>query len=216
MLFQKLLGARPVAASVPTLTFGAGAFSTNDTSTYTFTSIGIGAASSNRYVVVAVGQRGVAEASATVTVAGQSCTQLAETGTGAKLHLFITDAPVTTGTTATVVVSCSSGRTRCFISTYALSGQNDLSYLEASASGTNPCNVTSAKTAQEVGVAVGHAVTTGSLSAMNISGPATSNYNSGVQELGCLLAATVTGSGTVSFSTTGNSSSARAIIAVWS
>lgn len=75
-------------------------------SPYTATGVSIGTAASNRYIVVVVMASNDALGSGSVTVAGQSTTRVvAATGGGRPSAIFVTDAPVTTGTTATVVIT---------------------------------------------------------------------------------------------------------------
>src|SRR5262245_65187574 len=63
----------------------------------------IGAAAADRYVVVALSMQ--IDLSLTVTVAGQACTRVAQIAAGIFNELWITNAPVTSGTTATVSLS---------------------------------------------------------------------------------------------------------------
>jgi len=75
-------------------------------SPYSATSVNIGTASATRYVVVAVCASNDALATGSVTVAGTACTRVAAiTGSGRPCALFVTNSPITTGTTATVVIT---------------------------------------------------------------------------------------------------------------
>lgn len=100
------------------------AFNNADLTTYSFTSTAIGTASSDRYVAVAIGTRDTGTNSiSSVTVAGQSCTALVTSGsTTDPRAIFITDAPVTSGTTATVAVTMANTNLRCGIGVYTITG----------------------------------------------------------------------------------------------
>lgn len=131
--------ASPPSGSVPaTVTYGARA---GQATTSFSSSLGISTASSDRYVVVAVT---AVDNSATwvtgdwgaCTVGGQSCTRVAiqlspsvQVGTA----IYITDAPVTSGTSATVTLSVSKAD-HISCATYAVYGIASLAdTLEASA-----------------------------------------------------------------------------------
>lgn len=84
----------------------------NDTvsrSTYTYSATDIGSAAALRYVVVGVCPTGSGPLNATnsVTVGGVSCTKLAEADAGGDNYsaLWITNTPITSGTTADIVVT---------------------------------------------------------------------------------------------------------------
>jgi hypothetical protein len=67
----------------------------------------IGAANANRYVIVAIANTNGfnPNISGGVTVGGESCSQVVNGGDSVQtVNIYITDAPFTTGTTATVVV----------------------------------------------------------------------------------------------------------------
>jgi hypothetical protein len=91
--------------------------------TYTFTGIDIGAASSDRHVVVIIGGGANSRTVSSVTVNGQPCTVVATTTFSVRdAGMAITDSPVTSGTTATIVVTWSGSNNRCHIGTYAVTG----------------------------------------------------------------------------------------------
>ena len=91
--------------------------------TYTFTAHGIGTAAANRYVVVLIAGGANGRTVSSVTVAGQSCTVISTLTNGVRdAAMAITASPVTSGTTADVVVTWSGGENRCHIGTYALTG----------------------------------------------------------------------------------------------
>lgn len=79
---------------------------------HTFSAAGIGDADANRYVIVGVGvymNTNTAASAISVTVGGQSTTAAATTVNQRNiLGIYVTDAPVTSGTTADIVVSTSS------------------------------------------------------------------------------------------------------------
>lgn len=91
------------------------------------TSMAIGSAASNRYVVVTIGvQRNsaIAPTVSSVTVGGTSCTKLVEeyAGTGnGRCSIWITESPITTGTTATVAATFST-TSNYGVGTWALYG----------------------------------------------------------------------------------------------
>lgn len=90
---------------------------------HTFSNVPIGTASSSRRVIV--GASAGTGNLATCTVAGQSTTKVvsAHVAGNTSAALFITDEPITTGTTATIVVSTSSGNANHYvISCYRVQG----------------------------------------------------------------------------------------------
>jgi hypothetical protein len=212
------------------LVFGEGRYSTTDSTSYTFSDVNIGTANANRYVVVCLAYRLNATTNpdlATVTVAGQSTTAIADvqpnrsTSSVARFPavLYITDEPVETGTTATIAVT-SGGRTftRCFMATYALTKNGTIVTTELQQSSdnpTSPVSFTVTKPSGHVGIGMLGASTSSTLTGMSVSGQATQDYNSSIFESAGLLTATVTGSGDITFTTTGTSTQPRSIVAVW-
>jgi hypothetical protein len=79
------------------------------TTTLTFASLAIGTAAADRYVIVVLHERVSSSGDPTaVTVAGQSCTRRVQSTSGNNAwgtEIWTTDAPVTSGTTANVVVT---------------------------------------------------------------------------------------------------------------
>lgn len=79
---------------------------------HTFSAAGIGDADANRYVIVGVGvymNTSTSPTAISVTVGGQSTTAAAtQQNQRTILGIYVTDAPVTSGTTADIVVSTSS------------------------------------------------------------------------------------------------------------
>lgn len=106
-------------ASPVTLEFSAGALTPSGaTTTHTFASHAIGAPGAGRYVVVCVGCFVVAINS--VTVNGGSTTSLVSLANTANIRMFVTNVPVPTGTTASIVVNIVSPSANVIMATYAL------------------------------------------------------------------------------------------------
>ena len=104
------------AASRPTQTVPFHAYIAGTGSAPSFSDVALGTPSTNRYIIVAVAAKntntfpGNPPSVNSVTVAGQACTKVADIGTGiqrTKTTLWITSAPVTSGTTGTVSVAMS-------------------------------------------------------------------------------------------------------------
>jgi len=99
-----------------------------NSSDYTFSSAGIGTASSDRYIAVALAGR---QASGTpglssLTVGGQSCSELIiENSTTQWSAIWITDSPVTSGTTADIVATCNDAQGRLSFGVWALTSLRD-------------------------------------------------------------------------------------------
>src|SRR5262245_28188329 len=106
-----------------TLTFGdtQTSFNAAANATVNFTQA-IGAAAADRYVAVALSMN--IDASQSVTVAGQACTRVAQIVSGLFFNeIWITNAPVTSGTTATVALAGAHiANPRICSSTFALYG----------------------------------------------------------------------------------------------
>lgn len=229
MLWQKLMGTNSDTTVKPLLTFGQGAFDTSSQLSYTFSNLNIGTANTNRRVIVGIAFRRDATTSPaypTVTVAGQSCTriigEISNTTTSSVLRVgmavYITDAAVTSGSTANVVVSYASGvtMTRCFTSTYSIVKNGTLVQESALSGASNP-TITSIKTSNMVGVAVSGSSTTGSITSdPTITGPVSVDYASGVQGTAAYMSATVTGAGAIDFTTNGTGAQSRAAVVLWS
>jgi hypothetical protein len=226
MLSHGLRAAR--YAFLPQIYFGGGATSTTTQNSTTFTSLAIGPPSPNRRVIVCAYYREAFTytADATCTVAGQSTSSIAVTGGTANPFLrmiaYITDAAVTSGTTANVVITVPVGETmtRCFVAAYSIVKETAivLDQADASVAASNPSTQTSSITTDKVGLFFGLAGTSGSLSSLSLSGPVTTNYNTGIiGSASALATATITGgTGTCSATTTGTSSVARTILVTWS
>lgn len=178
-------------------------------SPYSASSVNIGAASASRYVVVAVCASNDALATGSVTVAGTSCTRVAAiTGSGRPCALFITNSPITTGTTATVVITVGATADIDF-AIYTLSG---------AASPTSPTTATdnSAPLSQSVtipagGVAIGVAnlFTSSTWTGLTKDADGTSSNFKGT-------VASLTTAGSVTATATGSGGSSALCVAVWS
>lgn len=211
---------------IPVLTFGAGAFDTVDQTTVTFAGLSIGTANASRRVIVCCAFRldtSTSPTYPTVTVGGLGTTgvsgSISDTTSSNVVRVgvavYITNGFIQSGTTANVVVTrAGTTLTRCFVSTYSIVKGAGLLVVDNQAGSANPTNYTSTKTAQQVGVAVAGAGTTGTLTGFSLTGAVTSNYNSGVQELGG-LASGIAGTGTITYTSTGTSSTMRALLVVW-
>ena len=140
--FAMMLGGSTAAAGGPAaIAFAAAASSSANAAAYTFSAHSIGTASSDRHVVVCVafGDTG-ANSVDFVTVGGQSCTQIAAIQNGsfeAFAGIFITDAPVTSGTTADVIVDLANFANNCGIGTFALTGLSSITATDTATTTTD-------------------------------------------------------------------------------
>ena len=137
------MASAPVVSSVPaTVTYiGVKAAATSSN-----TNVGIGTAATDRYVVIALATSKIGSTTvpnhSSVTVAGTSCTKIAEaTDTRVTLNytsritLWITNSPITSGTTATVALSLGSPDGSC-MTVYTLNGiSSPTAYNTATATG---------------------------------------------------------------------------------
>jgi hypothetical protein len=222
-------GLRAAAPTVASLTFNAGGTQFTDGNTQTITGLSIGTANPNRYVVIALrARRNVASEDAlpaSVTVAGQSCSLVtfvdnASGTTTIGVTIYITDDPVTTGTTANVVITAPVGEqlTSSIASSYSLityGTKPKVVYTDFKVSGVNTIN--SPWQYGNFGIVAGAAGTLGSLTnfTMSGSGIVTQNYSSGITESAALITGTLIGQGNITFTTTGTSSFTRLVMAIW-
>lgn len=117
-------------ASALSLSYTGTASNTANASSYTFSGASIGTAENDRYIVVAVTDSGSTFVNAptvtAVTVAGQACTKVAEAWPNytsvQRITLWITNSPVTTGTTASIVVTLGSTALGAAIAAWAVYG----------------------------------------------------------------------------------------------
>ncbi len=162
--------------SVASVTYVNNYTSGTDTNTYTFSGCNIGTANADRTVVITVGARrsGTPSTVNSVTVGGNSATELVQVSSGATnscvAAIYAIDVP--SGTTADVVVTLASTMLRCGIGVYDCTGisttANDTATAtSASGSGT----VTATADGAVIGVAM-----SGSSTAFTWSG-ITENYD---------------------------------------
>lgn len=120
LIWQKLINQRLVDLAI-TNTYNGN--NTANNSSYTYSGISIGAASPDRYIIVGTGGRDASNRTFnSCTVGGASTTRLVHQATLNHLALFITDAPVTSGSTANIVISLSGTSQRNAVSVWALTG----------------------------------------------------------------------------------------------
>jgi hypothetical protein len=226
-------GLRSAAPTVSSLTFNAGGTQFTDGNSQTITGLSIGTANVNRYVVIALRTRNTTVSEdgnpASVTVAGQSCSLVVfvdnTSGTTGIGHaIYITDDPVTTGTTANIVVTAPSGQTltSTFVSSYSLitfGSKPRVVYTDfkVSAASTAGYSINSPWKSGNFGIVAGAAATNVGLTnfTMSGSGIVTQNYSSGITESGALITGTLIGEGNVTFTTTGNQSVTKMTMAIW-
>lgn len=102
----------------PVLAYQSKDYNTSSLSTYTFTGKAIGTASEKRYVLVVI-LIATGTSISSATVAGQSTSIVAN---GTNRAIVLTDAPVTSGTTATIVVNTAASAADCAIGVYSVTG----------------------------------------------------------------------------------------------
>ena len=153
-------------------------------SSYTFTAASIGTPSSDRYIVVAVSTSDNGNSPATVssvTVGGQATTvvtQVAVISSDApRTTLLITNAPVTSGSTADIVVNLSSVEDRCGIAVWSLYG---IGSTTPSATATDVGTTLSSSLTAPVGsvIIVASTCLTGSSSAVATASGYTQDFDS--------------------------------------
>lgn len=112
------------------VSFRAFTFDDTNKTTYTFTAVDIGSPASNRYIVVGVVNSDTGATRATqnsVTVGGAACTSkvtIETNGTAGnpRTDLWLSNSPVTSGSTADIVVTLSGTDTSCAIVVWAVYG----------------------------------------------------------------------------------------------
>lgn len=217
--------------SPPILAFGSGSIITTTSGSHTHSNISIGSAFSDRRVIIGLVYRfdpTTETASPAVTVAGVSCNLIVRavredtaSNTRVGAAIYISSSIISTGITASVVVSSSlSQLTRSFIGAYTIR-KASLTLAQTNTSGPttgsiNPSIITSAQTANQVGIAVGAFSTTSTLTGYSVSGPVSTNYNTGTISSSSMILGTITGSGDITFNSTGTGSGSRSVLAVWS
>lgn len=106
------------------ITFTDSSVDPGNKSIFTFLTQAVGTAASNRYIAVIVTSRVSTDTLDSVTVGGAATTLVLNVQGGAQAcaGIAITNAPFTSGTTATVEVTFSTGTTACGIGVYAIYG----------------------------------------------------------------------------------------------
>lgn len=170
---------------------------------YTFSSMVFTGEASDRYGLAYLGCRSSSVGTpdiASVTIAGQAATRIATRGTAGvtRSDFFITDAPVTTGTTATVIVTLGSGAQTiqsCGVALFALFGISSTTPSDtAGATGSTTHTLTFDIAASGVGVA-GITVSSGTNRTITWSGTSgVVEDNDEVAENGSSSFSTATGS----------------------
>lgn len=194
-------GSGPPAVS---LTGSAG--STSDLSSYTFSSVSIGTPSSDRYIAVLVTMRsGSPSASISVTVGGQATSEVVRRNTSAtSIAIYITSAPVTSGSTANVVVSLGAAALNCAVAVFAITGIASNTAVNTQSTATNGATMSLSNTAG--GIAIGGAIEE-STATFTVAG-LTENLDTVIEagqhsQAAASLAPTAGGSLSVSFTSTG-------------
>jgi hypothetical protein len=106
-------------------------------SSYTFSNISIGTAASDRYIVVAAfGSGGSSTTVTSVTVGGSNAASLVQiAGSTTVNSLFII--PVSTGTTANIVVTFPDAKDRCAVSVWRVTGISSITPYDTASFGTS-------------------------------------------------------------------------------
>ena len=142
--------------------------SSTDATSYTFTSQSIGTASATRIVVVAVYCRATTAGSniSSVTIGGNTMTQQVTKGnsdtSGGQSRVALYTYPLTTGTTATIVVNYSATCARCGIAVYNLfDATSETPVVTNTSNGSATLTLSSNTLSGDVGIAAGNSTTTG-------------------------------------------------------
>lgn len=218
---------RAVAGLPPILTFGGGALESANLTSVTFNNVGVGNPHLSRYIAVAfmcqVSVVSSAQPSLTVNGAGTNISVMnlgSGTTTSQLCAIFVTQEPVTTGTTVNITASkAGETMTRSAIAAYSIvtRGYEPIVFQSLNNSNSNitPAAFTSLHTSRTVGITAASGGTGSTITGMNVTGPVGFNYFSGIFESGGLLSATVTGPGTVNWSSTGSGATIRPVLALW-
>lgn len=148
-------GAGGAGVAGPTVSYVGVVSSPTNGSVFTFSSASIGSAASNRHVIVTIGLQHTSDRTiSSVTVAGQSCSSVVSELSSNKtsLAIYITDSPVTTGTTGDVVVTTNSSCNACGVGIFAAYGLASATAVNTASTTTD--NATMALTATVGGFAV--------------------------------------------------------------
>jgi hypothetical protein len=153
---QVLVAGKGAAAAAVAYVAGSGSAIAASGSPQTISSHPIGTASADRYVIVVVAchsTSGNIPSISAITVGGVACTeQMTFQNTGIKNSIWITGAPVTSGTTANIVITYTDVNT-FFVATYAATALLQVSIRDAASAGVNSAQ--SFPTIQANGFAVG-------------------------------------------------------------
>ena len=210
-----------VTVNVPVLTFEAGVTIVNTTATHSFNNVSIGTADADRYIAVAAMNFTDVSASTglVVTIAGVTASAVAQTqSTRFGAHIFISNTPVSTGSTTSVTFS--RGGTALFRSAAAVYSivkpVSAPQLVETQTTAVTSVTWTANDTPSTVGITVATAFSSITLTDLTITGVATSDYYAEVSSGRAGRAATVSTAGTFTWQTTGAFESMRAAYALWS
>lgn len=177
----------------------------------TFSGVAIGTASANRYVTFAyVASNDAAATAATATVNGAACTKVAvSTGDGRPCAIFITNAPVTSGTTATIAINTGGNNSDNEIAVYALTGTSAPTTPTVYTDNAAPLSQTISIPSGGAAIGAANLFTSATWTGLTKDSDGTSgNYK------GSVASSTTAGSPTVT--ATGSGGSSNLCVAVWS
>lgn len=150
-----LLNSFSVAPGYPNVTYIGTTVDTATATTYTFTSVDIGTASADRLVVVVAGDYDSSGGTLnSVTIAGTAGT-LADVENSEDQNCAIYYRTVTSGTTATIVVTLSNSSVNAFISVYTITGLNSITPTGTSSPTAGSTDPTAAINVSEGGAVIG-------------------------------------------------------------
>lgn len=206
----------PTVNGSPVKTYIGSTASASDLTTYTFTDHAIGAAASDRLVVVVVHLSAAASRTlSSLTIGGNSATINGTTnvGSGSGVLTAIAYLQVTSGTTATIVVTASGGCLGCQIDVYSLTNLSSQTPQDAdlAAVGSGPRSLTSTTTANGVVIAGATSTTTHDFS---WTGP-TEDAESTVSGVSCGSASIIATGTSQSVSVTSASGNIRLAACSW-
>ena len=143
MLKNKLLSAMGGKKEPPVLTYVTATMTGGNFSSRTFSSFSIGSAGPSRRVIVALSVYGSATNITSVTVAGQSTTKLVQSANpNSVVAIFITDNPVTSGTTADIAITLNANSDRWAIATYSATDLTSVTPVSTATTNTDGGSVT--------------------------------------------------------------------------
>lgn len=150
---NELTGFWAGGASPPVVTKTDSASDTTAT-TFTFSSMSIGTATADRWVVVCVSTSASANRSITgITIGGNSTDTIGYTGLGSATGsaIAMSTAPVTSGTTTTVVVTMANSTEACGITVYTITGLRSNTPVDSTTGNGTATNVTNTGIAVSAG-----------------------------------------------------------------